>query len=446
MNDLAIKSINQPLVQYLTPSELLGMFTSYLAQQEANRQVIFLKGIYLKNPKHNSQWQFRYDILRDEDTQTEITLQIPLRLADNLKDGNLVTVGGVLGRRIQNNSHIQIMLVVSRIDVVQEQAIDEDEMRRIELRRIKSAAGFRNVDTILENALYNDQRPSVALIFAQGSITDSDFKSGVEAARASIDFKEFRATFSRTDELISVLDKVDDGSYDVIAIIRGGGAGLEVLDQMPLLERLVKLQTPIISAVGHPDEKIFFKQLVDKEVAVPNDLGHYFKNMVEAISEQKTRSRAQLTEKIKKQFQEQLETGQKQNKELQEKLAVLTKTQEEATKKHNEQVLESQKQNKALQEQLKTLTEQNAKQSKEFGENLKKMQETNGSLQKSLETITAQNTNAMKQLNVAQEKSQNLELQLRKRQSNPYKKAFVITIIITIILLLLILKVSGIFN
>ena len=256
MNDLTISPTDQPLVQFLTPSKLLGMFTSYLSQQEANRQVIFLKGIYLKNPKHNPQWQSRYDVLRDESNQTEITLQIPLRLADNLKDGSLVTVGGVLGRRVQSNSQIQIMLVVSRIEVVQDQAIDEDEMRRIELRRIKASAGFRNVDTILENCLYNDQRPRIALIFAQGSITDSDFKAGVEAARASIDFDEYRATFSRTDELIKVLDEIDTDSYEAVAIVRGGGAGLEVLDAMPLLERIVKLNTPIIAAVGHPDEKI----------------------------------------------------------------------------------------------------------------------------------------------------------------------------------------------
>ena len=65
MNNLTIAPTDQPLVQYLTPSELLGMFTSYLSQQEANRQIIFLKGIYLKNPKYNPQWQSRYDILRD---------------------------------------------------------------------------------------------------------------------------------------------------------------------------------------------------------------------------------------------------------------------------------------------------------------------------------------------------------------------------------------------
>ena len=486
MNNLTISPTDQPLVQFLTPSELLGMFTSYLSQQEANRQVIFLKGIYLKNPKHNPQWQSRYDILRDESTQTEITLQIPLRFAENLKDGNLVTVGGVLGRRVQNNSHIQILLVVSRIDVVQDQAIDEDEMRRIELRRIKAAAGFRNVDTILENSLYNDQRPRIALIFAQGSITDSDFKAGVEAARANIDFDEYRATFSRTDELIKVLDEIDADSYDAVAVVRGGGAGLEVLNALPLLERVVNLHTPIIAAVGHPDEKIFFKQLVDKEVAVPNDLGHYFKNMVESVTEQKTRSRAQLTEKIKKQFQEQLEAGQKQNKELQEKLTALTKTQEETTKKqaeiaklhdeqvkaahkqneelqkqlktiteeqskkqaemvklHEEQVKTANKQNEELQKQLKTISEQNEQQTKKFNESLKAIQETNGNLQKSLEKANAQSQESLKQMN--QSKDQVLELQRKldaaqKPSSNTalYACIAIIAVLIVTVIALLI--------
>ena len=114
------------VVKYYKPSELLGMFTSYLSQQDMNKQVISLQGIYLKNPKHDARWSCRYDILRDENTQTEITLQIPYKLCEDLKDGNLVTVGGVLGRRVQNNSHIQLMLVVSRVEIIQEQTIDVD--------------------------------------------------------------------------------------------------------------------------------------------------------------------------------------------------------------------------------------------------------------------------------------------------------------------------------
>lgn len=48
-NELSITQQAQ-VVKYYKPSELLGMFTSYLSQQDVNRQVIYLQGIYLKNP------------------------------------------------------------------------------------------------------------------------------------------------------------------------------------------------------------------------------------------------------------------------------------------------------------------------------------------------------------------------------------------------------------
>ena len=216
---------NLPATVY-KPSELLGIFTSYLSQTDVNRKVIYLRGIYLKNPKHDPRWNSRYDTLRDEDTQTEITLQIPQRLCDNLKDGNLVQVGGVLGRRAQNNCHIQLMLVVSRIDVVQEQAIDESEIKRMELRQKKASVGFKNVDSLLEQLLYTDQRPQVALVFAQTSITMSDFEAGINAAKSAIDFTERRVNFSNSQELVRTLQALDEFDFSVIALVRGGGGGI----------------------------------------------------------------------------------------------------------------------------------------------------------------------------------------------------------------------------
>ena len=428
------------------PSELLGMFTSYLSQQDVNKQLIFLQGIYLKNPKHDARWSCRYDILRDENTQTEITLQIPYKLCEDLKDGNLVTVGGVLGRRVQNNSHIQLMLVVSRVEIVQEQAIDENEIKRMELRRQKSSTGFKNVDSILEQLLFIDQRPRVALVFAATSIIMSDFNAGIEAAKAAIDFFEYRVNFSNSRELSQTLKTIDGQGFNVIALVRGGGGGIEKLDEIEVLETVGNLKTAIIAAIGHVEEKLFIKQLADKEAPTPNGLGSYFAKMVEEVSEKKTKSRAVLTEQIKKQFKDQLEAGQKQNKELQEKLAKLTKTQEEATKQHKEQIEAMQKQHKEqnekankqneelqkklaeltkthseqmgkLQGQLKTQTEASAKQSKEFGESLKKMQDTNGELNKSLQKLTAQNTQAAKDLNEAKERSRQLEKQLEEALS-----------------------------
>ena len=465
MDEITTPRPQNAVVKYYKPSELLGMFTSYLSQQDVNRQVIYLQGIYLKNPKHDPRWTSRYDILRDENTQTEITLQIPHKLCEDLKDGNLVTVGGVLGRRVQNNSHIQLMLVVSRVEVVQEQAIDENEIKRMELRRKKAATGFRNVDALLEQLLYTDQRPKIALLFAGTSITMTDFiQGGGDIAKAAFDFAEFRANFSRTAELANTSRGIDAQSYSAIAIVRGGGSGIEALDELDILEAVANLKTPFISAIGHPDEKLFIKELADREVSVPNDLGHYFKDMMETVNEKKTKSRAVLTEQIKKQFKDQLEAGQKQNKELQEKLAKLTKTQEETQKQHKELVEKANKQNEELQKklteinkanetaqkthaeqlgklqvQLKAQTEASTKQSKEFNESLKKMQDTNGQLQKTLEKMTAQNTQTSKELNEAKDKARLLEKQLSEASSKNGSNIWMIVAIIAIIALVVVL-------
>ena len=367
---------NIPATIY-NPSEILGMFSSYLTRQEANSRLLYLRGIYWSNQKNDPKWAYRYDTLRDVNNQTEITLQIPHSLCTDLKDGNLITVGGVLGRKVQKDCKIQIMLVVSRVEIMQEQAIDEDEIKRIEIRRNKVAKGFKNVDGILEQILFTDNRPKVALIFATTSITMADFNAGINAAKSAIDFMEYRENFSSSVDMINLLYELDLQQFDVLCLIRGGGANIESLDDPTLLEAIVNLNTPIIAAIGHVEEKLFIKQIVDKESPTPNGLGQYFSELVESVSEKKSKSRAVLTEQIKKQFQQQLEAGKKQNKELQEKLVKLTKAQEDANKKHDEQVKAMTKaqeeSNKKHDEQVKAMTKAQEESNKKHDEQVKAM-------------------------------------------------------------------------
>ena len=460
-NDITKANQNVPATIY-KPSEIIGIFNSILAKQSVNAQVVYLRGVYLASGRQSYNGYF-YDTLRDEDRQEEITMYVTQQQRENLKNGNLVNVGGVLGRNVNNRGQIQIILNVSRIEIVQEQAIDEDEIKRMELRQKKSSVGFKNVDSVLEQLLFTDQRPRVALLFATSSITMSDFEAGINAAKSAIDFMEYRANFSNANEFISTLQSLDRGNFDVIALVRGGGARIESLDDVSVLEQIVSMNTPTIGAIGHVEEKIFIKQLVDKCAPTPNGLGQYFSEMVENVSEKKTRSRAALTEKIKKQFKDQLEASQKQNKELQEKLKVLTKAQEdsvkaqqEATKKHNEQVQAAQKQNKELQEQLKGIQkshqeqitklteaqkqqqEQQKKQQEELNKSLGKMQESNAQLQKNLAAITTQNTESLKQLAQAKEHAKDLEHKLSEalNKKGDNSSLWMIIAIIAVILLI----------
>ena len=326
-------TIQQPLVpevqkpstpvskeQMYKPSELIAIFNGILSQQNVHAKMVYLRGVYWKNGRQDATWRYCFDILRDEDSQEEITLRITPSQRDELKDGALVTVGGVLTRQVTNKGYIQLYLNVTRIEVVQEHVVDETEVKKAELRQRKANAGFRNVDGTLEQKLFAGERPKVALLFATTSITMADFNAGIKAAQSAIDFQEYRVSFADAGELSKTLAQIDAMNHDVMAIIRGGGSGIEHLDDLNVLEAVISLKTPLIVAVGHVEEKLFIKQLADKVSPTPNGLGAYFSDVVEKVSEQKNKSRAVLAEQIKKQFQEQIETANKQNKALQEQL------------------------------------------------------------------------------------------------------------------------------
>lgn len=201
---------------------------------------------------------------------------------------------------------MQITLNVTRVEKLQEQAVSEADQKKAELRRRKAQAGFRNVDGVIEQRLLADERPKVALLLANNSITLSDFEAGIQAARVAIDFTEFRCDFFKAAPLCQNLCDIDGQGFDVIAVVRGGGIGIERLDNLEVLETLAHLNTPVISAVGHPEERLAFKEIADKEVATPTALGQYLSDMVERVASMKAKSKAMLVQQVSKQYADQI--------------------------------------------------------------------------------------------------------------------------------------------
>ena len=400
-------------VQVYNPSELLNIFSDLLARQNTSSKVIFLRGVYFKQ-RFNPGWAYAYDLLRDENDQQELTIMITQSLRDEIKDGALVQVGGTLTRKVNAKGYIQLVFQVSRLDVVKEQVVSEDDMRKSEIRNNKSQRGFKNVDAILEEKLYRGEMPLVALVFASTSITMADFEAGKDAAAAHIQFEEHRVSFSKSAELMDMLKYLDaEGDFDAIALVRGGGGGIEALDEIPGLECVSELETPLICAVGHVDEKIFIKNIADKVAPTPNGLGTYFSNMVESVIQKRNKSRAVLVEEVKQQYIKQIETAEKQNKALQEQIEKMTKASAVAQANFKAQSEAMTKQLTTLQENLKKLNETNEEQAKKFTANITEMQKTNTSLQGTLAQLTAQNTQAATELALAKSRHTELEGQIK---------------------------------
>lgn len=292
------------------PSEIIGTVKAWLTRQNEAAKMVFVEGIY--KPKTDiARYAFCYDLLCDEASGEEITIVIPRYLRQDLVSGNRVTLGGFLDRTVQRGGQIQLNLKVTRIVGQQVAVINEAETERMAILKAKRDQGYKNLDALLEHKLYNDERPKVALLLAASSITKSDFEAVIHSARANMDFVESWTSFSDKIELCRTLRLLDESGYDAVAIIRGGGTGLENLDDVEVLRTVGEMNTPVISAVGHVEERLAFKEIVDKEVATPTGLGEYFSRLCERVASEKEQSKAVLVKQVKKQFAEQISSLEK---------------------------------------------------------------------------------------------------------------------------------------
>ena len=374
------------------PSEIIGILRNHLASGQVNKQVVCLRGIYLKGQYINQYFHTANDILRDESSNDELTIAMPLSLRDDLENGNVITVRGILDRSITNKGLIQVQLKVTDVEKLQDLAMSEDEIKRTELRRIKSDKGFKNVDNILESLLYQNKRPQVALIYAETSITHEDFEKGVQAARTHIDFTEFRESFAKTKAFCQLLKRLDTENFDVIAIVRGGGAGLEALDEVELLETLVGMNTAWMYGAGHEGEKLFILNIADKAIAIPHALGTYFRDITDGVIQKRNNSRAALVKEVEGQFKKQIEDSNKKNQELNKQLEALQKQNKQQTEASNKKIEELTKAQKEHDEVIKKMTAQHQKATEDANKLHKEQNETlqkaNAQLQEQLKKQT----------------------------------------------------------
>ena len=280
---------------------------------QTTRNLLVVEGLYSQcgQKDYRGYW---YDAIKAQFNPHRLTAIVPTALRCQLSDGELIQVSGVIEKSLNENGQITLQLRVSNLVGKKKKPVDEGELKAIELQQAKAAKGYQNVDSLLETVLYQgDRKPKVALVFAETSITDQDFKAGIQAAQQAIDFNFNGFTFTRIPEFIHKLELLDTSSFDLICLVRGGGSGIsEVFDNTDLAEAIIRMKTPVLSAIGHQVDNPLVCKVADKNIGTPSLLGQYFKDMVERIVEEKNHSKAALVDQVKKQFADQINTLQKQ--------------------------------------------------------------------------------------------------------------------------------------
>lgn len=394
-----------------SPAALLNCYNSAI-KVSAESFPITVKGIYRPDRMNKLYGGVFYDRLIEETGKEEIVIKVRPSQREELtgKAEKLVTVSGFLTRKVRPDSVIAISVELMTVVGIEDSKVSEDEKRFWELQRTKAQAGKKDVGLIFKNKLFGNNKPRVALLWATSSCTRTEFNNAAGNAPQNIEFVQYDTTFANIGQTVRVLKEVD-GKFDAVALVRGGGSGLDVFNNNELLSTIVSMKSPVISAVGHAEEKHNLKQLADLVIDTPTALGKFFSDITESVIAEKAKSKAVLVAEVRKQFAEQIDTQNKTNAKLQEQLKAATEAQKKADEQHTIQVKTLQKQleeitksnqskDKTNQEQVKNLTEQLSKlnalhkeQSEEANKQIKELQkqlgEANGKSALQIEKLTA---------------------------------------------------------
>lgn len=268
------------LIPAYAPSELMEMFNSGLSTLPIGEQVVFIEGKYKSTGSQPCNGEY-YDTIEGENGY-KLTVQVTESQRENLSEGDTLRFGGTLSGRLNKEGMIQLILKVSRIDEVRNYHADKTMAQQVNQLHRKIAKGSHNIDSLLEGLLISKRLPKVAVMIAEYLNTTSNLLHDLNAAAQNqISFSEIPVNFSSSIALTWTLKKLETQNYDLITIVSEDSTELGALDSTYFLEAVVNCKLPTLCAVGHGEEKLFLRSLVDKIISTPAELCTYFSEIVQ---------------------------------------------------------------------------------------------------------------------------------------------------------------------
>lgn len=264
---------NNPITVY-TPVSLMAVFADAF-KIDPKHSVLWLRGIY-QDRKRKSYRGYYFDRLKDELGGQIITLKLPKQLKQNLQDGGYYLFKGTLDKDVRWDGVIEPVFIVSEMADQKSSHLTASLAKRATLQQEKANMGYRDLDGALKQKLDQNQKPHIALLCGKTSIVLQDVFSALKEARSRYRFTEQRVNLLDKWAIINALAQ-GDKEYDVIAIVRGGGPGLEIFDDVAIAEASLLLKPILVTAVGHAQDDTLLQKLADKQFITPTALGNYLR-------------------------------------------------------------------------------------------------------------------------------------------------------------------------
>jgi exodeoxyribonuclease VII large subunit len=189
-----------------------------------------------------------------------------------------------------------------------------------EVRLPRKSRGWVDVQGLLMDLLRKGETPSIALIRGESAIVDQDVEASLGEARSRYRMDKKPVNLTDPSAVAEAIAQGAGGPYHLLALIRGGGDGLQTLDHSEVWEAVASCPKPIVVALGHAVNTLWVETLADQSFPTPTALGHFLKQAVEVVEREK--ETAKLTDLLHR-AQEEVRAVRAEREQLKERLAQL---------------------------------------------------------------------------------------------------------------------------
>ena len=269
-----------------------------------NRRILTLRGTYRGGSGRRYGGGVYYDTLKSEEGSEQMTLIVPEALKPRLSDGFSYELRGVLSLRMDDEGACRLQFRVSEV-VRGDAAVRAERERREEA--LLSRKVSRNVSEHLRNLLVLRRPPRVVLVYGQGSIVDQDFLAQLGDAASSYELIETRVSMTDPAALAQMLAGGHQGGDDLIALVRGGGRGLDALNDLSLAEAALALPVPLVTALGHEADNLLIERVADLRLSTPSHLGRYLAQLAHTAGTDLVDVRARIARDLEESYRVHIE-------------------------------------------------------------------------------------------------------------------------------------------
>lgn len=217
--------------------------------------------------------------LQDPTSNKYILINVDQSLVKNIQRGELVEITGFFIIYLDHKTK-QFLLRINVTNVTRD--IDSANQKTIAQTNLDLLSEIKNIQ--IKNHDFPirkyGKKTNIALVHPKSDTTVKDFYEAIGNTE-NLDCVHFETNISSTNSLIETFSNIDKTKgFDIVAVIRGGGDGFDVFDDINVCKAFNDINSYKIIGLGHKEHITLLDLFADHVAATPSLLGIYVQSKI----------------------------------------------------------------------------------------------------------------------------------------------------------------------